>query len=177
MSVVNIQDAYAKALIIDRDALRAASVAGDVLGGHQALLDAYNTDVRPLCASARRALGAARRSNRGAACVRALPAHRGRARRNRMSAATELIASASDLWPSNGGPSDPLAALVRASNLLGADRAVSNFGGGNTSAKGGRRRPHRHGALGHVGQGLGQRSRHDGTARASPRCVCRRCCR
>ncbi|MDX6561752.1 MAG: L-rhamnose isomerase / sugar isomerase, partial [Gaiellales bacterium] len=59
MSVVNIQDAYARALIVDRDALRTASAEGDVLAGHQALLDAYNTDVRPLCASARRALGAA----------------------------------------------------------------------------------------------------------------------
>ncbi|MDX6597681.1 MAG: hypothetical protein QOE87_1568 [Gaiellales bacterium] len=54
-----------------------------------------------------------------------------------MSAATELIASADDLWLSDGAtPGDPLEALVRASNLLGADRAVSNFGGGNTSAKG-----------------------------------------
>jgi L-rhamnose isomerase / sugar isomerase len=59
MSVVNIQDAYARALIVDREALRAAGAAGDVLGGHQVLLDAYNTDVRPLCANARNALGAA----------------------------------------------------------------------------------------------------------------------
>ena len=59
MSVVNIQEAYARALIVDREALRAASGSGDVLGGHQTLLDAYNTDVRPLCASARTALGAA----------------------------------------------------------------------------------------------------------------------
>jgi L-rhamnose isomerase/sugar isomerase len=59
MSVVNIQDAYAKALIVDRAALAAAAAEGDVLGGHQVLLDAYNTDVRPLCASARAALGAA----------------------------------------------------------------------------------------------------------------------
>ena len=54
-----------------------------------------------------------------------------------MSATTELIATAADLWPANGAsPGDPLDALVHASNLLGADRAVSNFGGGNTSAKG-----------------------------------------
>jgi L-rhamnose isomerase/sugar isomerase len=59
MSVVNIQDAYARALIVDREALRASSASGDVLAGHQTLLDAFNTDVRPLCASARRALGAA----------------------------------------------------------------------------------------------------------------------
>ena len=59
MSVVNIQEAYARALIVDREALRAAAASGDVLGGHGTLLDAYNTDVRPLCASARTALGAA----------------------------------------------------------------------------------------------------------------------
>ena len=59
MSVVNIQDAYARALIVDRAALRAAAAAGDVLAGHEVLLDAYNTDVRPLCASVRRGLGAA----------------------------------------------------------------------------------------------------------------------
>ena len=53
-----------------------------------------------------------------------------------MSTTAELIASAADLWGSDGHVADPLAALVRASNLLGADRAVSNFGGGNTSAKG-----------------------------------------
>ena len=33
-------------------------------------------------------------------------------------------------------PGDALGQLVLASHLLGADRAVSNFGGGNTSAKG-----------------------------------------
>ena len=33
--------------------------AGDVLGGHEVLLDAFNTDVRPACAEARVALGGA----------------------------------------------------------------------------------------------------------------------
>jgi L-rhamnose isomerase / sugar isomerase len=59
LSVVNLQDAYAKALLVDRDALAAAQAAGDVLGGHEILLDAYNTDVRPLCAAVRAANGAA----------------------------------------------------------------------------------------------------------------------
>ena len=59
LSVVNLQEAYAKALLVDREALRAAQQAGDVLGGHEVLLDAYRTDVRPLCARAREALGAA----------------------------------------------------------------------------------------------------------------------
>jgi L-rhamnose isomerase/sugar isomerase len=59
LSVVNLQEAYAKALLVDREALRAAQASGDVLGGHEVLLDAYRTDVRPQCAAARAALGAA----------------------------------------------------------------------------------------------------------------------
>ena len=59
LSVVNLQEAYAKALHVDREALRAAQQAGDVLGGHELLLDAYKTDVRPLCARARVQLDAA----------------------------------------------------------------------------------------------------------------------
>jgi L-rhamnose isomerase / sugar isomerase len=59
LSVVNLQEAYAKALLVDRTALREAQQAGDVLGAHEALLDAYRSDVRPLCARARVAVGAA----------------------------------------------------------------------------------------------------------------------
>ena len=59
LSVVNLQEAYAKALLVDRTALRDAQQAGDVLGAHEVLLDAYRTDVRPLCARVRAALGAA----------------------------------------------------------------------------------------------------------------------
>jgi L-rhamnose isomerase / sugar isomerase len=59
LSVVNLQEAYAKALLVDREALAAAQAQGDVLGGHELLLDAFRTDVRPLCAQARAALGAA----------------------------------------------------------------------------------------------------------------------
>jgi L-rhamnose isomerase/sugar isomerase len=59
LSVVNLQEAYTKALLVDPEALRAAQVRGDVLGGHEALLDAYRTDVRPLCAKVRAELGAA----------------------------------------------------------------------------------------------------------------------
>jgi rhamnulose-1-phosphate aldolase/alcohol dehydrogenase len=54
-----------------------------------------------------------------------------------LSTATRLIDSAVDRWPSDGARADDqLAQLVLASNLLGADRAVANYGGGNTSAKG-----------------------------------------
>jgi L-rhamnose isomerase/sugar isomerase len=58
LSVVNLQEAYAKALLVDRDALAAAQAAGDVLGGHEVLLDAFRADVRPLCARARVEAGA-----------------------------------------------------------------------------------------------------------------------
>ena len=53
-----------------------------------------------------------------------------------MSTVTPIIDHVEDLWPSAGGPGDALGELVLASHLLGANRAVSNFGGGNTSAKG-----------------------------------------
>src|SRR3954451_16160937 len=53
-----------------------------------------------------------------------------------MSTVTPIIDSVEDLWPSDGVPDDSLGQLVLASHLLGANRAVSNFGGGNTSAKG-----------------------------------------
>jgi L-rhamnose isomerase/sugar isomerase len=52
-SVMNVQEATAKALLVDTDALAAAQSAGDVLGAHGALMDAYNTDVRPLLAELR----------------------------------------------------------------------------------------------------------------------------
>ena len=47
-SVLNCQEAYAKALLINQDSLREAQAAGDVLGAHRVLQDAYKTDVRPL---------------------------------------------------------------------------------------------------------------------------------
>jgi len=59
LSVVNLQEAYAKALLVDRDGLAQAQHAGDVLGAHARLLDAYRIDVRPLCAKVRGEAGAA----------------------------------------------------------------------------------------------------------------------
>jgi L-rhamnose isomerase/sugar isomerase len=56
-SVLNVQEATAKALLIDSAALTAAQLAGDVLGAHAALMDAYNTDVRPLLAELRAEMG------------------------------------------------------------------------------------------------------------------------
>ena len=55
-SVLNIQTAYAKALLVDEPRLAAAQSEGDVLGGHRILLGAFETDVRPLLARLRRQL-------------------------------------------------------------------------------------------------------------------------
>jgi L-rhamnose isomerase/sugar isomerase len=52
-SVLNVQEATAKALLVDRDALSAAQEAGEVLEANAVLMDAYNTDVRPLLAEVR----------------------------------------------------------------------------------------------------------------------------
>jgi L-rhamnose isomerase / sugar isomerase len=59
LSVMNLQEAYAKALLVDRATLTEARSAGDVIGAHRTLLDAYATDVRPLCARVRETLGGA----------------------------------------------------------------------------------------------------------------------
>ncbi|MFD9324801.1 L-rhamnose isomerase [Streptomyces sp. NPDC060065] len=56
-SVMNVQEATAKALLVDRSALAEAQRAGDVLAANAVLMDAYNTDVRPLLASLREELG------------------------------------------------------------------------------------------------------------------------
>jgi L-rhamnose isomerase/sugar isomerase len=52
-SVLNVQEATAKALLVDADALAAAQQSGDVLAANAVLMDAYNTDVRPLLAELR----------------------------------------------------------------------------------------------------------------------------
>ena len=52
-SVMNVQEATAKALLVDRAALTAAQSAGDVLEANAVFMDAYNTDVRPLLAEVR----------------------------------------------------------------------------------------------------------------------------
>lgn len=56
-SVMNVQEATAKALLVDVAALRAAHSAGDVLGANAVLMDAYNTDVRATLAELRTAAG------------------------------------------------------------------------------------------------------------------------
>jgi L-rhamnose isomerase/sugar isomerase len=58
-SVMNVQEATAKALLIDAAGLKQAQLAGDVLGANAVLMDAYNTDVRPLLAELRAEMGLA----------------------------------------------------------------------------------------------------------------------
>jgi L-rhamnose isomerase/sugar isomerase len=52
-SVMNVQEATAKALLVDTHALSGAQASGDVLGANAVLMDAYNTDVRPLLGEVR----------------------------------------------------------------------------------------------------------------------------
>ncbi|MFJ3761382.1 L-rhamnose isomerase [Streptomyces sp. NPDC090080] len=56
-SVMNVQEATAKALLVDREALADAQTAGDVLGANAVLMDAYDTDVRPLLREVRDEMG------------------------------------------------------------------------------------------------------------------------
>ena len=54
-----------------------------------------------------------------------------------MSTLQRIVAQVDDAWPGGGEiPEDALGQVLLASHLLGSDRAVANFGGGNTSAKG-----------------------------------------
>ena len=54
-----------------------------------------------------------------------------------MTTLAQMIAPAEDRWPASSEvPDDALGQVLLASHLLGSDRAVANYGGGNTSAKG-----------------------------------------
>jgi L-rhamnose isomerase/sugar isomerase len=56
-SVMNLQEAMAKALLVDHGSLRSAQSSGDVLEANRLLKDAYDTDARPLLAQARAGAG------------------------------------------------------------------------------------------------------------------------
>ena len=56
-SVLNVQQATAKALLVDRDALAQAQREGDVLAAHGILMDGYETDVRGILGDRRESLG------------------------------------------------------------------------------------------------------------------------
>ncbi|MGW5333311.1 L-rhamnose isomerase [Streptomyces bauhiniae] len=56
-SVMNVQEATAKALLVDAEALADAQHTGDVLSANGVLMDAFDTDVRPLLAEVREEAG------------------------------------------------------------------------------------------------------------------------
>ena len=56
-SVMNVQEATAKALSVDTEALATAQRSGDVLGANSVMMDAFNTDVRPVLADLRSEMG------------------------------------------------------------------------------------------------------------------------
>lgn len=58
-TVMAIQTAYAKALLVDRQALAEAQAAGNVQAAELCVVAAYDTDVRPLLAQVREELGLA----------------------------------------------------------------------------------------------------------------------
>ena len=58
LSVLNCQEAYAKAQMVNRPKLAALQADGNVLGAHKLLTDAFRTDVRPLLAQVREEMGA-----------------------------------------------------------------------------------------------------------------------
>jgi L-rhamnose isomerase / sugar isomerase len=58
-SVVNIQTAYAKALLVDAEQLASLQRDGDVLGAHRIVMQAFETDVGPLIGELRRSQGLA----------------------------------------------------------------------------------------------------------------------
>jgi L-rhamnose isomerase/sugar isomerase len=57
LSVMNVQTAYAKALLVNQAALMDARNSLDVLAANRILTDAFDTDVRPLLAKVREELG------------------------------------------------------------------------------------------------------------------------
>ena len=57
LSVLNCQTALAKALIVDYKGLAVRQREGDVLGAHRLMMDAFETDVRPLLGEVRTRIG------------------------------------------------------------------------------------------------------------------------
>ncbi|MGQ9630845.1 MAG: L-rhamnose isomerase [bacterium] len=56
-SVLNIQASYAKALLVDRRALAGAQKRGEIVDAERCLVEAYETDVRPLLRQVRIEMG------------------------------------------------------------------------------------------------------------------------
>jgi L-rhamnose isomerase/sugar isomerase len=56
---VNVQEAYARALLIDRKKLSEAQLSGDVVTAEETVVRAFRTDVTPLLAAVRDEMGLA----------------------------------------------------------------------------------------------------------------------
>ncbi len=56
-SVCNIQRAYAKALLVDWQALESAQMSGNIVDGENRLIEAFNLDVEPLLMQVREEMG------------------------------------------------------------------------------------------------------------------------
>ena len=82
-SVMNVQEATAKALLVDRAALRRRRTRATCSARTRSLMDAYNTDVRPLLAELRAEHGARPGPDRRLRPLGLRRADRGRARRRR----------------------------------------------------------------------------------------------
>lgn len=57
LSVLNCQEAYAKALLVPRQKWADTQASGDVMGAHEILNGAFKSDVRPLLEQVRREMG------------------------------------------------------------------------------------------------------------------------
>ena len=146
-TVLNLQEAYAKALLVDRSALERAQDAGDILAANRLLVDAFSTDVRPLCAKVRTDLGAAAdpiAAFRATDTPTASPTSAGTGRPPHGSDHRQqrtwcfMALTAPPMYENRWAPPPSLSeldALVYRSNLLASDRSIVNFGGGNTSVK------------------------------------------
>ncbi len=163
-SVMNVQEATAKALLVDREALRSAQAEGDVMAANAVLVDAFSSDVRPLLAELRQEMGlgpdplAAYARSGHAERVRGGAGRRCRPRLGGLAMTT----------PDAAAP-DAVTELLDRSHRLGKDPRNTNYAGGNTSTKARATDPltGRAGRA-HLGKGLGRRPRH--VDRQGPRC-------
>ena len=125
-SVMNVQEATAKALLVDRPALEAAQRSGDVLGAN-AVRDGRLQHRRPPAArAAAGADGPRPRPDGRLRAVRVRGQDRRRARRRQPGRVGCMSVDASS----------PSQALLDRSRRLGANPRNTNYAGGNTSAKG-----------------------------------------
>ncbi len=127
-SVMNVQEATAKALLVDREALRAAQAAGQVLEANAALMDA-STPTSGHCwpSCGRRWVWTPTRSRptSGPATPRRSPRA---GRRHASGGGVETMAA-------NPPTNRQVSALLARSNRLGSDRRNTNYAGGNASVK------------------------------------------